>query len=181
MELDMASPALSLNDGRPAVDKGAAMEKEPLRVLFLCTGNSARSQIGEALLRHMSRGEIEVVSAGSQPRREIHPAARQAVQKLFGLDMAGQYPKPLEKFLGERFDTIITVCDRAAESCPAFPGDPERIRWSFEDPAAVDGDDEKRRRAFEQTARDMAGRIRIWMSLPKVASRMTAAKGSHAV
>jgi ArsR family transcriptional regulator, arsenate/arsenite/antimonite-responsive transcriptional repressor / arsenate reductase (thioredoxin) len=140
------------------------MEKEPLRVLFLCTGNSARSQIGEALLRHMSRGRIDVVSAGSQPRPEIHPMARRAIKDVLGLDMAGQYPKPLEEFLDERFDYIITVCDRAAESCPAFPEDPERIRWSFEDPAAIEGDEEKKRRAFEQTARDMAGRIRIWMS-----------------
>ena len=107
--------------------------------------------------------------------------ARRAVKKLFGLDMAGQRPKPLEEFLDDRFDYIITVCDRAAESCPAFPEDPERIRWSFEDPAAVEGDEEKKKRAFEQTARDMAGRIRIWMSLPGVASRLTAARGSHAV
>jgi protein-tyrosine-phosphatase len=157
------------------------MEKEPLRVLFLCTGNSARSQIGQALLRHMSRGQIEVVSAGSRPRPEIHPMARRAVKKLFGLDMAGQHPKPLEDFLDERFDYIITVCDRAAESCPAFPQDPERIRWSFEDPAAVEGGEEKKERAFEQTARDMASRIRIWMSLPGVASRLKSARGTHAI
>jgi protein-tyrosine-phosphatase len=157
------------------------MEKEPLRVLFLCTGNSARSQIGEALLRHMSRGEIQVVSAGSRPRPEIHPMARTAVKKLFGLDMAGQYPKPLEEFLGERFDYIITVCDRAAESCPAFPQDPERVRWSFEDPAAVEGNEEKKQRAFERTASDMAGRIRTWMSLPSVASRVRTTRGTHAV
>jgi protein-tyrosine-phosphatase len=155
------------------------MDREPLRVLFLCTGNSARSQIGEALLRHMSRGDIKVMSAGSRPRSEIHPLARQALKDVFDLDMAGQYPKPLEKFLSERFDYIITVCDRAAESCPTFPEDPERIRWSFEDPAAVEGDNERKRRAFEQTARDMASRIRIWMSLPAVASRVTAARGAH--
>jgi ArsR family transcriptional regulator, arsenate/arsenite/antimonite-responsive transcriptional repressor / arsenate reductase (thioredoxin) len=157
------------------------MKKEPLRVLFVCTGNSARSQMGEALLRHMSRGRIDVVSAGSRPRLEIHPMARRAMNDLFGLDMVGQYPKPLEEFLGERFDYIITVCDRAAESCPAFPEDPERIRWRFEDPAAVEGDDEKKRRAFEQTAHDMASRIRIWMSLPGVASRVTAARDAHIV
>ncbi len=157
------------------------METEPLRVLFLYTGNSARSQMGEALLRHMSRGKIEVACAGSRPRPEIHPMARQAMKDLFGLEMAGQYPKPLEEFLGERFDYIITVCDRAAESCPAFPEDPERIRWSFEDPAAVEGDEEKKRRAFEQPARDMAARIRIWMSLPAVSSRVTAARDAHVV
>ncbi len=156
------------------------MEKEALRVLFLCTGNSARSQMGEALLRYLSRGEIQVASAGSRPRPEIHPMARRAV-KTFGLDMAGQRPKPLEEFLGGRFDYIITVCDRAAESCPSFPGDPERIRWSFEDPAAVDGDEETKQRAFDRTARDMAGRIRTWMSLPGVASRLKSARGTHAI
>ena len=95
--------------------------------------------------------------------------------------MAGQRPKPVEQFRGDRFDYVITVCDRAAESCPVFPGDSKRIHWSFEDPAAVGGDDEKKRRAFEQTARDMAGRIRLWMSLPVVASRVTAAKDAHVV
>lgn len=157
------------------------MEKEPLRVLFLCTGNSARSQIGEALLRHMSRGRVEVVSAGSRPRPEIHPLARQAVEDLFGLDMARRRPKPLQDFVDQRFDYVITVCDRAAESCPVFPDDPERIHWSFEDPAAIEGDDEKRRRAFEQTTRDMASRIRLWTSLPAVASRVTGESGPHAV
>jgi protein-tyrosine-phosphatase len=155
--------------------------EKSLRVLFLCTGNSSRSQIGEALLRHLSRGRIEVFSAGSQPRAEIHPLARQAVKALFGLDMAGQYPKTLDRFLGQPLDYLISVCDRADASCPVFPGDTERIRWSFEDPAAVEGDEEKKRRAFEQTARDMASRIRIWMSLPRVASRLTAARGTHAV
>lgn len=157
------------------------MEKEPLRVLFLCTGNSARSQIGEALLRHLSRGRIDVVSAGSRPRPEIYPLARRAVGDLFGLDMAGQRPKPLEDFVGRRFDYVITVCDRAAESCPVFPEDPERIHWSFEDPAVVVGDNERKRRAFEQTARDMATRIRLWMSLPAVASRLTGDRGVYAV
>jgi protein-tyrosine-phosphatase len=151
------------------------MASEPLKVLFLCTGNSARSQMAEALLRHMSRGRIEVQSAGSHPRPEIHPMARLAVRDLFGLDMAGQYSKSLEGFLGDRFDYVITVCDRAAETCPTFPGDPARIRWSFEDPAAAEGDEERRRRAFLQTARDLASRIRIWLSLPSVASRVAAA------
>ena len=101
--------------------------------------------------------------------------ARRVVKDLFGLDMAGQRPKPLEDFVSQRFDYVITVCDRAGESCPVFPEDPERIHWSFEDPAAVEGDDEKKRRAFEQTARDMASRIRLWMSLPAVSSRVATA------
>ena len=104
--------------------------ERPLRVLFLCTGNSARSQIAEALLRKMSGGRIEAVSAGSEPRPEIHPLARSALFDLFGLGMEGQYPKPLGAFVGERLDYVISVCDRANASCPVFPGDTERIHWS---------------------------------------------------
>ena len=157
------------------------MEKKPLQVLFLCTGNSARSQMGEALLRQISRGRIEVFSAGSHPRPEIHPMAREVMKNLSGLDMAEQRPKSLDEFVGQRFDYVITVCDKAAESCPTFPGDPERIRWSFEDPAAVDGSEEEKRRAFERTAKDLMGRIRIWLSLPKISARTGGATVGHAV
>lgn len=152
---------------------------ERLRVLFICTGNSARSQMAEALLRHLSHGQIEVFSAGSEPKPEIHPLARRAVRDLFGLEMAGQYPKPLDEFLGQHLDYVISVCDRADASCPIFPGDTERIHWSFEDPAAVDGTEDEKRRAFERTAKDLMGRIRIWMSLPAIASRVTAVDSAH--
>jgi len=157
------------------------METEPMRVLFLCTGNSARSQIAEALLRRMSEGRIEVFSAGSQPRPEIHPLARAAVWDLFGLAMEGQSPKTLDGFVGQRLDYVISVCDRADASCPVFPGDTERIHWSFEDPAALEGDEEKKQRAFEQTARDIASRIRLWLSLPAVASRISAGSDARVV
>lgn len=150
-----------------------------LRVLFICTGNSARSQMGEALLRQLSHGRIDVFSAGSEPRPEIHPLAREVVRDLFGLDMTGQYPKPLDEFLGQRLDYVISVCDRADATCPAFPGDTERIHWSFEDPAAIEGTKEEKRRAFERTAKDLMGRIRIWMSLPAISSRVTAVNSAH--
>lgn len=153
----------------------AKMNNHPLRVLFLCTGNSARSQMAEVLLRHASRGAVEVSSAGSQPRAEIHPMARRAMQGLYGLDMAGQHPKPLEDFIGRRFDYVITVCDVAAESCPIFPGASEVINWSFEDPAAAEGADEEKQRAFERTAKDLMGRIRLWLSLPNVSRRVRSA------
>jgi protein-tyrosine-phosphatase len=136
--------------------------------------------MGEALLRNMSRGKVEAASAGTEPRAEVHSMARRAVKDLFGLDMVGQRPKPLEEVLGRRFDYVITVCDRAAESCPTFPGGAERIHWSFADPATVEGDEATRRRAFERTAREMANRIRLWMSMPAVASRMTN-EGAHVV
>ena len=126
---------------------------ERLRVLFICTGNSARSQMDEAILRRLSHGQVEVFSAVSEPRPEIHPLARRAVRDLFGLEMAGQHPKPFDPFLGERFDYVISVCDQAAESCPVFPGAPERIRWSFEDPAKAEGTEDEKRRAFERLRR----------------------------
>jgi arsenate reductase len=149
-----------------------ALMSQPLRVLFLCTGNSARSQIAEALLRHVGKGAIEVESAGTVPQPEIHPLARRAVKKLLDLDMHGQYPKTLDRFLGQRFDYVITVCDRAAESCPVFPGDPERIHWNFEDPAAVVGSEEERQKAFDATATLMLSRIRLWLSLPLLRARL---------
>lgn len=98
------------------------------------------------------------------------------MKDLFGLEMEGQRPKPLTDFLGDRFDYVITVCDLAAESCPVLPGIPEQIHWSFPDPAGVEGDAETKRRAFDQTARDIASRIRLWMSLPAVSSRIRAAR-----
>lgn len=137
---------------------------QPLRVLFLCTGNSARSQMAEAILRQVGKGAIEVESAGTRPQPDIHPMARRATKKLFDLDMDGQHPKTLDRFLGQHFDSVITVCDRAAESCPVFPGDPERLHWSFEDPAAVTGTDEEKQRAFDNTATQLLSRIRLWLS-----------------
>ena len=137
---------------------------DPLRVLFLCTGNSARSQMAEAILRHLSGGRVDVVSAGSDPRPEIHPLAREAVRETYGLEMTGQRPKPVQDFLGTRFDSVITVCDRAAESCPTFPGAREIVRWSLPDPAEATGGESDRRRAFEDAAGDLVRRIRGWMA-----------------
>src|SRR5215471_1386916 len=145
---------------------------QPLRVLILCTGNSARSQMAEAILRHVGKGAIEVESAGTLPQLDIHPMARRAVKKLLDLDMDGQSPKMLDRFLGQHFDYVITVCDRAAESCPVFPGDPERIHWSYEDPAAVAGTDEEKQRAFDTTATQLLSRIRLWLSLPALRDRV---------
>ena len=143
------------------------MSDQVLRVLFLCTGNSARSQIAEAILRHMSHGHIDVASAGSVPAAEIHPMAQHALGKL-GISIDRQYPKSWDHFVGDRFDYIITVCDRAAERCPVFPGDPERIHWTCDDPAAVRGTPEECQRAFDRIATQLVSRMRIWLSLPSV-------------
>jgi arsenate reductase len=148
------------------------MSDDRLSVLFLCTGNSARSQMAEALLRQLSGHRVDVYSAGSAPQREVHPFARSTLETKYGIDTSELHPKPLNLFLRRHFDYVITVCDRAAESCPVFPGDPQRIHWSFEDPAAVKGDAEQRR-AFEHVATGLAGRLRIWLSLPDVSKRVT--------
>lgn len=148
------------------------MTEAPLSVLFLCTGNSARSQMAEAILRHLSHGQVDVQSGGTAPQPDIHPMARRAVKALFNLDMEGQYPKSLNGFLHRDFDYVITVCDRAAETCPVFPGDPERIHWSFEDPAAVIGTSEEKQRAFDATAKQLLSRIRLWLSLPAISRRI---------
>ena len=148
---------------------------ERLRVLFLCTGNSARSQMAEGLLRKLSRGRVDVFSAGSSPKTEVHPLATDALRSRFQADTDDLYPKHLNRFVGQVFDYVITVCDRTAETCPTFPGDPERIHWSFDDPAACE-DEEARRRAFELVANGLAARMRIWMALPAVQRRLDAAK-----
>ena len=148
---------------------------ERLRVLFLCTGNSARSQIAEALLRKLSRGRADVFSAGTSPGVEVHPMAADVLRTRFQVDTDDLYPKHLNRFLGQAFDYVITVCDRTAETCPTFPGDPERIHWSFEDPAASE-DVEARRRAFELVANGLAARMRIWMALPAVHGRLDLAE-----
>lgn len=143
-----------------------------LRVLFICTGNSARSQMAEALSRKVTGGRVDVFSAGVDPRPEIHPLAREVVRDKFHDEMEGQYPKPISLFVGERFDYVISVCDRAAESCPTFPDDPEKIRWSFPDPADATGTPEEQRKAFERVGNELVGRIRLWMNLPRVRDRL---------
>ena len=147
----------------------------PLQVLFLCTGNAARSQLAEALVRQLSHDRIQAFSAGSAPQETLHPVAESTLREKYGIDTSELFPKPISRFAGQRFDYIITVCDRSAETCPAFPGDPERIHWSFEDPAAIVGAEEQRR-AFEQVASGLSTRIRLWMALPGVRSRMDAVR-----
>ena len=139
-------------------------------MLVLCTGNSARSQMAETILRDVGGDLIVVESAGTVPAADIHPFARAAVRKLLNIDMHGQYPKRLDRFLGERFDYVITVCDHAAETCPVFPGAPERIHWSFEDPAAAGGTEDERRRAFDAVAAGLLERAQAW--LPSVRARV---------
>ena len=133
-------------------------------MLFLCTGNSARSQMAEALLRQLSKGRIEVFSAGNKPAPEVHPFAKETLEYRYGIDTSDLVPKSLDRFLGERFDYVITVCDRAAEVCPVFPGDPERIHWSFEDPSAATGSEADRLATFRRVRDAIRDRLRAWLA-----------------
>lgn len=130
---------------------------ETTRVLFLCTGNSARSLIAEAVLRAASDGSITVESAGIEPKG-ANPLTLQALHEA-GIDASGLHSKHVGDLAGQRFDYVITVCDDAAESCPTFPGDTVRLHWSFPDPAAVPGSDEERLAAFRATVSGMRDRI----------------------
>src|SRR4051812_31005672 len=108
------------------------MNAQPIRVLFLCTHNSARSQMAEALLRHLDKRRFETYSAGTEATR-VHPLAVRAMADV-GIDISNARSKHLNEYIGKDFDYVITVCDAANESCPLFPGDPKRIHWSFQDP-----------------------------------------------
>jgi arsenate reductase len=118
------------------------------RVLILCTGNSARSQIAEGLLRHLAGDRFEVESAGIEPSY-VRPKAIEAMREI-GVDISGHRSKSVDEFAGEEFDYVITVCDNAHERCPVFPGKFERIHWSFEDPAVAEGDEESRLAVFRR-------------------------------
>jgi arsenate reductase len=118
------------------------------RVLILCTGNSARSQMGEGLLKHISEGKCDVKSAGTKPSI-VRPEAI-AVLKEIGIDISTNRSKSVEEFAGRKFDFVITVCDNARENCPYFPAQTKLIHHSFADPAAVEGDEETRLQAFRK-------------------------------
>jgi arsenate reductase len=140
---------------------------EPCNVLFLCTGNSARSILGEALLNHLGEGRFRAFSAGSQPKGEPHPMAID-VLRSHGFSTQGLRSKSWNEFAGPGappIDLIITVCDNAAgETCPVWPGRPIAAHWGIEDPAAVEG--EGQREAFEQALRYLRNRISLLVALP---------------
>ncbi|CUT04804.1 arsenate reductase ArsC [Candidatus Kryptobacter tengchongensis] len=119
-----------------------------IRVLFLCTGNSCRSQMAEGLLRHLGDNKFEVFSAGTHPSF-VHPLAIEAMKEI-GIDISNHRSKSVTEFLGQSFDYVITVCDKAKESCPTFPGETKRIHWSFEDPAEATGTIEEKMKVFRK-------------------------------
>jgi arsenate reductase len=128
------------------------------RVLILCTGNSARSQMAEGLLRHDGGPGYEAFSAGTHPSH-VRPEAIQAMREV-GIDITGHRSKSVEEFAGQHFDYVITVCDNAKENCPVFPDTTKRIHWSLEDPAAVQGSGEQRLAEFRRIRDQLRAHLR---------------------
>jgi arsenate reductase (thioredoxin) len=133
-----------------------------VRIIVLCTHNSARSQIAEALLRSYGKGRFTVVSAGTEVTR-VNSMAVSVMQEI-GIDISGARSKHLNEFIEEEFDYVITVCDNAAEACPVFPGKAERIHWSFPDPSAASGSDEERLSVFRVVRDDITEQIHKWVN-----------------
>ena len=127
------------------------------RILFICTHNSARSQMAEGLLRHLGGDRFEVFSAGTEATH-VRPLAIQAMQEL-GIDIAGQQSKTLDRYLKEPFDMVITVCDTAAEACPIFPGAMQRRHWSFADPSRATGSEAEQLAVYRRVRDEIRARI----------------------
>jgi ArsR family transcriptional regulator, arsenate/arsenite/antimonite-responsive transcriptional repressor / arsenate reductase (thioredoxin) len=156
-------PALSLEPASPATRRPHGRSRTRRRVLFLCTGNSARSQIAEALLASMSGGTVDAASAGSKPK-PLHVNAIRVMQKR-GIDISANRTKHLDEFASQRFDYVITLCDRVREVCPEFPSHPNLVHWSIPDPG-LDGPNHRATYpAFERTATELETRIRFLLDL----------------
>ncbi len=132
-------------------------ESDRKRLLILCTGNSARSQMAEGLLREMAGERVEVLSAGVAPS-QVRPEAIAAMKEI-GIDISGHRSKSIDEFATQAFDYVITVCDNANQHCPTFAGPSQRIHWNVEDPAAVEGDEQTRLDAFRQARDELQGRL----------------------
>jgi arsenate reductase len=137
----------------------------PFRILVLCTGNSARSQIAEAILATRGAGRIKAGSAGSYPAARVHPVAI-ATLRAHRILWEGKVPKRIDDVTTHPWDLLITVCDHANESCPIFPGAPARVHWGLPDPAAVAGSDAEVAAAFEETYHELDRRVESLMMLP---------------
>ena len=132
-----------------------------IRVLVLCTHNSARSQMAERFLRQLAGDRFEVASAGMQARG-VNPLAVRAMAEA-GVDLAGHSSKTLDRFLEERWDYVVTVCDSADEACPVFPRAATRLHWSFDDPSSARGSEEERLAVFRRVRDEIKARIAAWL------------------
>ena len=154
----LAATGAALHPGLhvPTIPVPHARRSARARVLFLCTGNSSRSPIAEALLTQAAQGRVHAASAGSHPKPVNPDAVR--VMRTYGIDLTGRRSKHLDEFTGRRFDYVITLCDKVREICPGFPGGPQAIHWSIPDPAAA-GSGRSRYPAFRAVAADLHARI----------------------
>ena len=137
----------------------------PYRLLFLCTGNSARSQMAEALRNWKGKGQFQAASAGSTPAARVNPYALETLRE-YGIPWAGHPPHSVDGLEREPWDFVITVCDRAKESCPIFPGQPVLAHWGMPDPAEVEGDASTERAAFRDAFLLLSRRIDLLLALP---------------
>jgi arsenate reductase len=142
------------------------MSERKIRMLFICTGNSARSQMAEGLARAMCGDAVESYSAGTEPKR-IHPLAVRAMAEI-GIDISRQTSKGLAQYLDEEFDFVISVCARAAAQCPTWPRAKEQIRWNLDDPAEETGTEEQRLRVFRRVRNDIQQRLSLTLYAAKV-------------
>lgn len=140
--------------------------KPPYKVLILCTGNSARSIIGEYLLRQKGRGRFEACSAGAKPAGAVNPLALWVLKDRYDIEAADARSKSWDEFKGVNFDFVITVCDSAREACPVWPGHPILAHWSSPDPATARGTEAERKWLFVQVASQIARRIDLLCALP---------------
>jgi len=137
------------------------------KILFLCTGNSARSIFAEYLLRKIAGNRFETYSAGSDPSGGVNPLTLRVLKDDYDIDARDARSKSWNEFKETKFDIVITVCDRAKESCPILPGEPNIAHWSIPDPAAVTGTDEQKRRAFKEAAQQIFRRLQLLCSFPR--------------
>ena len=159
----------------------AAAESRPLRLLILCSGNSARSQMAEAILKRKGKDRFYVESAGSQPAARVNPLAVEALRGA-GIEWEGHVPRGLDAVQSREWDLVITVCDRAREACPVFPGTPVLAHWGMPDPAEVEGTEDVRRRAFQDALILISRRIDLLLALPvEKLERLALEKGVRAI
>ena len=155
------------------------MTERRVKMLFICTGNSARSQMAEGLTRAMSDGQVECYSAGTEPK-PIHPLAIRAMAEV-GLDISKNVCKGLAQFLDEDFDYVISVCARAAETCPTWPRSREQIRWHFDDPAEAAAPEEDRLRVFRRVRNEIQQRLSLMMLAAKIPMKAEGEQGMNRV
>jgi arsenate reductase (thioredoxin) len=146
-----------------AARKERSMSTEPIRVLFVCTHNSARSQIAEALLKHYGGDDFDVYSAGTEATR-VNPFAIKVLGDL-GIDWSKAESKTIGRFLSQHFDYVITVCDRAKATCPVFPGSANTLHWGLDDPSEVEGTDQEKLEAFRRTETEVSVRLRPFIEI----------------